>query len=298
MRSANDAAVAVAENVGGSVPKFAALMNSKARQIGCKNTHFVTPNGLPAKGHYSSAYDLCLIARYALRYAVFNEVVITRKHLLNSRTINRKDLAVFAKAKFLKDYPGADGIKSGYVKEAGYCYVGSATRDGWRLVSAVLKSDDSSRDTAVVMDYVFANYRPVVVAKAGKACTRAEVERGSPASVPAAPVRDFHVVVPKSGANVTTKCEFKPLKAPIPAGTAVGAMIAMVDGREAGRIDLKSTEPVKVSIAHRVWGWTKWGGIGIVCLVMGRRYGNALTKSARRRRRRVTAPVRGFNRFG
>ena len=158
MRSANDAAVAAAEHVAGSVPKFVAMMNRKAREIGCRNTHFVTPNGLPAPGHYSSAYDLALMARYAMRYPIFNEVVRTTKYFLLTRTINKKDMAVISPSKFLRNYPGADGVKSGYIRQAGNCYVGSATRDGWRLISAVLKCKNANQDTAALMDYGFNNF--------------------------------------------------------------------------------------------------------------------------------------------
>lgn len=298
VRSANDAAVAVAEKVGGSVQRFSSLMNQKAKEIGCTDTHFVTPNGLPAKDHYSSAYDLCLMARYALRYPVFDEAVNTRKYFLSSRTINRKDMAVFAKSKFLKNYPGADGVKSGYVKEAGHCYVGSATRDGWRLVSAVLKSGNTAQDTAAMMDYAFGNYKPVVVARADQACVEANVKGGSRAGVPAAPSKDFRVAVPKTGGTVTTTCQFRELEAPVPAGTVVGAMIASVDGVEAARVELQSTERVDISLARRVWAWTRWCGLVLVCLAMGRRYGNAFTKGSRRRRRRVPEALRSFNRYG
>ena len=166
MRSANDAAVAAAEHIAGTVPKFADMMNKKAVEIGCADTHFVTPNGLYDPNHYSSAYDLCLMAKYALRYPVFNEAINTKKYTLASRTINRQDLVVFSKSKFLKDYPGADGVKSGYTKQAGYCYVGSATRNGWRLISSVLKSENSGSDTVALMDYGFTNYQPVNVARA------------------------------------------------------------------------------------------------------------------------------------
>ncbi len=100
VRSANDAAVAVAEHVAGSVPAFVNMMNRKAAQIGCEDTHFVTPNGLYDKDHYSSAYDLCLMARYALQYPLFNEAVNTRKYCLASRTMNKKTLPSIIRASF------------------------------------------------------------------------------------------------------------------------------------------------------------------------------------------------------
>ena len=182
IRSANDAAVAAAEHIAGTAPKFAAMMNKRAAEIGCTDTHFVTPNGLYDPNHYSSAYDLCLMAKCALKYPVFDEAVNTRKYTLASRTINKKDMVVFSKSKFLKDYPGADGVKSGYIKQAGYCFVGSATRDGWRLVSSVLKSENSGSDTGALMDYGFDNFQAVNVARADSDRVNVEIKGGSKGS--------------------------------------------------------------------------------------------------------------------
>ena len=297
VRSGNDAAVAAAEHVAGSVAKFAALMNKKAVEIGCKNTHFVNPNGLYAKGHYSSAYDLCLMARYAFRYPVFNEAVRTQKHVLDSRTVNRKDLAVFSRSKFMKYYPGADGVKSGYVKQAGYCYVGSATREGWRLVSAVLKSDNSNLDTMVLMDYGFTNFEPVIVAQAGADLATAQVRGGAAAEVPIAPASDLRVAVPKHGARVTTRCETQPLTAPVSKGTKVGTVVASVNGVDICRVDLLATQDVDIGFIQKAWIWTRTCGVVIVCLVLGGKYGAALTKAPGRRRRRVTASLRNPDRY-
>ncbi|MCX8053120.1 MAG: D-alanyl-D-alanine carboxypeptidase [Armatimonadetes bacterium] len=297
VRSANDAAVAAAEHIAGSTAKFAAMMNRKAREIGCKNTHFITPNGLYAKGHYSTAYDLCLMARYAFRYPEFNEAVSTRKYFLNSRTINKKDLAVFTRCKFLKDYPGADGAKSGYVKQAGYCLVGSATRDGWRLICAVLKSDNAGRDTAAVMDYGFAKFQPYLLARANTPCAAVDIKGGSSATVAAAPVDDVRVIVPKTGARITTRIEPASLEAPIRKGTKVGTLVASVNGSPAVRVEMRAAEDVGISFARKAYWWTKTGGIIIAVALIGRRYGAASAKSAGRRRRRVAAPLRSFDRF-
>ena len=111
-----------------------------------------------------------------------------------SCTNYKKDLVVFCKSKFLKDYPGADGVKSGYTKQAGYCFVGSATRDGWRLVSAVLKSENSGNDTAALMDYGFDNFQPVDVARVDSDRVNVEVNGGSKGSIEAVPARDLRVV--------------------------------------------------------------------------------------------------------
>ena len=297
IRSANDAAVAAAEHIAGSVPKFAEMMNEKAAEIGCKDTHFVTPNGLHDDKHYSSAYDLCLMARYALKYPIFNEAINTKKHILDSRTINKKDLAVFARTKFMKDYPGADGVKSGYIKQAGYCYVGSATRNGWRLVSAVLKSDNAGRDTATVMDFGFNNFEPLTVIQAGQTCTQAEIKGGAAKTVEAAVEDDLKVVVPKTGAQVTTKYNLKLVEAPIARGAKLGTVTASVNGVDVTSVNLYATQDIGVSFARRAWWWIKTCSIVAICLMIGNKYGTAFTKNTRRRRRRVTASLRDFNRF-
>ena len=296
VRSANDAAVAAAEHIAGSTAAFAQMMNKKAREIGCTDTHFVTPNGLYSKNHYSSAYDLCLMARYAFRYPVFNEAISTRKHFLNSRTINRKDLAVFSRCKFLKNYSGADGAKSGYIKQAGYCLVGSATRNGWRLVCAVLKSDNAGRDVAAAMDYGFSNFEPYLVARANTPLAEVEIKGGAGSAV-AAPVEDVRVVVPKTGARIVTRLDPVALEAPIDKGAKVGTLVALVNGVPAAKVEMRAVEDVGISFARRAWRWTKIGAVVIAIAAVGRRYGAASAKSARRRRYRVAASLRGTDRF-
>jgi len=297
VRSANDAAVAAAEHIAGSTSKFAAMMNRRAREIGCRNTHFLTPNGLYSKDHYSTAYDLCLMARYGFQYDLFNEAISTRKHFLDSRTVNKKDLAVFSRCKFLRDYPWADGAKSGYVKQAGYCLVGSATQGGWRLVCAVLKSDNAGRDVVAAMDYGFAGFEPYTVARANLPCAGAEIRGGDRATVPAAPVEDVRVVVPKTGARITTRLDLLPLEAPVVRGAKLGKIVASVNGKPAAAVELLAAEDVGISVARRAWWWAKTCGLVVAVLLVGRRYGTTAAKGPRRRGRGVTATLRGIDRF-
>ncbi len=296
IRSANDAAVAAAEHIAGSTAKFAALMNMKAREIGCKNTHFVTPNGLYDKNHYSTAYDLCLIHRYALRYPIFREAVKTRKYVLNSRTVNRKDLVVFSRCKFLNDYPWAEGAKSGYVKQAGYCLVGTAVRDGWRLVCAVLKSDNAGRDMAAILDYGFSAFEPYTVARSGVPCAYTQVRGGNSAEVPLAPVRDVRVIVPKSGARIVATVRSTELEAPVKAGTKAGTITILVNGSPAVSMELKCARDVGMSWVRRAWFWAKRGTLFVGVVVLGA-YGTAIAKNTRSRRRRFTTPLRRLDRF-
>ena len=297
IRSANDAAVAAAEHISGNVSQFSVLMNKKAAEIGCKNTHFVTPNGLYDPAHYSSAYDLCLIARYALGNPIFNDAVNTRKYFLNSRTINKKDLAVYALSKFMKHYPGADGVKSGYIRQAGHCYVGSATRNGWRLVSAVLKSGNAGADTSAMMDYGFNNFEQVMVAQTHQQYSKAKVLGGDADAVTLATAHALRVVVPKTGAKVATRLIVNPLQAPITKGAVVGKLVATVDGENVASVNLRAADAVGISLARRAWAWAKLCGIFAICLVVGGKYGTAFTKNSRLRRRRVAPFQRDYNRW-
>ena len=123
--SGNDAAVAIAINVGGSIAGFAALMNEKAKALGAQNTHFVTPNGLHDAEHYTTAYDLALIASYAMQNETFREIVGTTYYRTVTGEITR---TVKNKNKILWEYEGGNGVKTGYTMAAGKCLVFSAER--------------------------------------------------------------------------------------------------------------------------------------------------------------------------
>lgn len=145
LRSANDGCVAVATHVAGSVPAFVSLMNERAKACGATHTRFNNPNGLNDPFHTTTARDLALIGREAMRNPVFREVVRTPKYQIR-RTINVKDKWMKTRNKWLRKDPTADGIKTGYTVPAGHCYVGSATRQGFRLITVVLDSDHWQKD--------------------------------------------------------------------------------------------------------------------------------------------------------
>lgn len=294
VRSANDASVAAAEHIAGSTENFAIVMNHKAASLGCTDTNFVTPNGLHDPEHYSSAYDLCLMTRYALRFKAFNEAVNTRKYFLNSRTLNKEDLCVYTHSKFLRSYPGADGVKSGYTRQSKTCYVGSATRDGWRLVSAILGSPNANAETAALMDYGFNNFERVQVITANQKCGDAKVTGGRYAAISALATKSLSIPVAKTGSKVTTRLRFSPIEAPVDKGDRVGKIAAVVDGQEVASVGLKAGEEMGISLWRRGLILAKGCGMLVALLIVGR-YGREITKSARRRRRRVASPLRRYN---
>jgi len=145
--SANDAATAIAEHVAGTQEAFVEMMNRKATELGMKGTHFANPQGFDEETHLSTAYDLWLLARYALSNPIFARVVATREWKGLSST-NR----------FLTLYPGADGIKTGTTPLAGECLVASATRGEQKGLVILLNSPDRYGEAASLLDYYFRNY--------------------------------------------------------------------------------------------------------------------------------------------
>lgn len=157
--SGNDAAVAVAETVAGSVPEFARLMNEKARSLGAYNTHFLNPHGLTAQGHYSTAHDMAIIAAYAMKNPLFREMVGRTSY--NMKYMDGHTKYVTTTNRFLKSgFPGANGIKTGFTNAAGDCLVASATR-GLKTMIAVFYNDDYRWDDAPTwLEFGFSFYDP------------------------------------------------------------------------------------------------------------------------------------------
>ncbi len=152
--SGNDAAEAIAANVAGSIPAFVDMMNANAIRIGARNTHFSNPHGLPDPvNHYTTAYDLALIASYAMQNPDFVRIVSTREYDVNF--LNRSSSHVTNTNKLLKTYPGINGIKTGYTNDAGDCLVAGAKRNGVQLIAVMLNDDYRWTDAVKLLDYGF-----------------------------------------------------------------------------------------------------------------------------------------------
>ena len=163
LESHNDTAVAIAEHLGGSVEGFAKKMNEKAARLGMNSTHFITPNGLDADGHYSTASDMCLLASYAIQNTDFLDLVQTKSYQFTDIS-GKRSYSLTNRDAFLSYYEGALGIKTGFTGKAGYCFVGAAKRGNTVLTSCVLASgwppDKSWKwtDTKALMDYGMNNF--------------------------------------------------------------------------------------------------------------------------------------------
>lgn len=157
LRSGNDAATAIAENVGGTEEGFAYLMNEKAEMLGMEHSHFMNPHGLDVKEHYSTAKDMAQLSAYALRNPIFQEIVQTK--LKKVPNPNEAWNYIWSnKNKMLSLYPGANGVKTGYTKLALRCLISSATRNGQQLAVVTLNDSDDWADHSRLLDYGFKKF--------------------------------------------------------------------------------------------------------------------------------------------
>lgn len=170
LNSGNDAAVAIAEGVAGSTENFVQIMNCKAREIGCKNTHFENPNGLSAETHYSTAFDMALITAYAMENETFSHIAATKEYQIKSG-----NSVTYLKNhnKLLWQYKGCVGVKTGFTKITGRCLVSCADRDGVKIIAVTLNDRDDWRDHCWFFDDAFSKIvHKTVINKNERICTR------------------------------------------------------------------------------------------------------------------------------
>jgi D-alanyl-D-alanine carboxypeptidase (penicillin-binding protein 5/6) len=167
VRSGNEGANAIAEAISGSVPNFVDLMNETANYMGCTSTHFANPNGLHDENHYTTARDMSIIAKEAMNNSIFRQIAATTSYSLpksnmqKARTVKNSNNALMVQGENNKFFYGyVNGIKTGFTNPAGYCYVGSASKNGVSLISVILYSDSTGRwtDTKKLMEYGFSQY--------------------------------------------------------------------------------------------------------------------------------------------
>ncbi len=181
LESSNDAAVAIAEHVGGSVENFCKMMTDKAIDLGAKDTLFETPNGLDAGNHHSTSYDLALMSNYALQNKEFVKIINTSNITFSS---DKRAYTFNNKNRLLKEMEGANGIKTGFTNKAGHCFVGSAKRNGMQLVSVVLQSgwgdrgkNQKFKDAKELLNYGFNNFKYYYIIDNSQIATNLHVER-------------------------------------------------------------------------------------------------------------------------
>lgn len=239
MVSGNDAAIAVAEHVGGTVENFANMMNRKAKALGAVNSNFVTPHGLDRENQYSTAYDVALITIEALKNPIFAEIVSTTVSSIPGHRLNNTN-------ELLGYCNGVDGVKTGYTGKAGRCLVTSAKRGGMRLISVILGSPTKNaraNASRALLDYCFANFSMHTLIKAGEVYAKVPVHRGVGEVVELRAEQD--IVVPLSDLELEMldgkSSVPEVLNAPVYAGTDSGYVEFTVNGEVLGSSMLKTS---------------------------------------------------------
>jgi len=248
LRSANDAAAAIAEYIGGTQEGFVALMNQRAAELGARDTHYVNPHGLDDPNHYSSAYDLALLARYALTLPEFRRIVTTTERVIpwgghpwNRVLYNRNRLLTGP-----DPYPGAIGVKTGYTRRAGSCLVGAAERGDLELIAVVLNSPDMYGEVKALLDYGFAYFHSEIVVRSGQPLAELPVSRGDSRRVTVVSEGDLAVAVrEEEAASLSTKVTLpSELAAPVTLGQVVGRLEAFLGEERVGTVNLVAGEAV------------------------------------------------------
>jgi serine-type D-Ala-D-Ala carboxypeptidase (penicillin-binding protein 5/6) len=229
IQSGNDAAVALAEHVAGSVDSFVGEMNAAAQALGMQHTVFRNPHGLPSRGHYTTARDLALLAKAIIEeYPDFYSIYAEREFSYNGIAQHNRNALLW------RD-PSVDGMKTGYTESAGYCLVTSAQRDGMRLIAVVLgaPSPRSRNDGAQkLLEYGFANFETHRLYSAGQEIDNARVWGGEIEYAELGLAEDIYVTIPRGGypklaARMDVLAE---LAAPLVRGTKVGEVKISFDG--------------------------------------------------------------------
>ena len=230
LESANDAAVAIAIGLCGSVEQFVRHMNQKAEQLGLRDTHFENPHGLDAETHYTTAADLALIARAALAHPTLRTIVSTRKTTipLNGTQGVR---SLLNHNKLLRNYPGAIGVKTGFTKRSGRCLVSAAERDGLTLIAVTLNAPDDWNDHTRLLDAGFAAYERVVLCDDQEFQTMLGVAGGKEAYVLIRNQQSVALTLPRNRGSMhaTVELNDRMLFAPVRAGTQVGTLTFRCD---------------------------------------------------------------------
>ena len=259
LASGNDAAVAIAEHIGGTVENFCRLMTERAAELGCRDTVFLTPHGLPCEGHYTTAHDLALIDREAMTHDIFRQIVSTTRAKIpwEGRDYDR---VLTNKNRLLTAYEGATGIKTGYTRKAGRCLVFGAEREGMAIIGVVLNCPDWFDEAARLMDEAFARWDAMTLLCAGEHLRTIPVEGSGGAAVDAVLTDDLTGLVPESALPQVEINLPSSLTAPVRAGDALGTVRMVYQGEALCEVTLVAADSIRRDDFPARWKryWQNW----------------------------------------
>ena len=232
--SGNDATVALAEKIAGTEKAFVKLMNDKAKNLGLKNTNFVNATGLDAEGHYSSAYDMSIMARELVRHEKILEFSSIYEDYLRKNTA--KKFWLVNTNRLVKFYSYIDGLKTGYTGNAGYCLTATGMKNDMRLISVVMgeeNTDNRTTDTLAMLDYGFNMYSVNKVVNKDKSLGNVRVNLGDIENVDIMLEEDITILNnnQKGKKNITYEINTNNINAPVKKGDVVGKIDVYEEGR-------------------------------------------------------------------
>ena len=244
LESANDAAVAVAIGLCGSVEGFVAKMNETAEGLGLRSTHFENPNGLPAASHITTARELARIAAELLNDPFLRSVVATKKETIPQGGVEDRRLLVNHN-RLLWRYDGCIGVKTGYTKQSGRCLVSAAERGGVTLIAVTLDDPDDWADHTALLDYGFSKIRSLELCRAGDITFDLPLVGGAESSVRLESVGDLSVILPVGHFDIVCTIECRRFEyAPIERGTVCGFAVFRCDRDGDGQAEVIGSVPL------------------------------------------------------
>ena len=246
--SGNDAVVALAEYIAGSVDEFVKMMNDKVKELGLHDTVFKNPHGLDTANHYSSAYDMAIIAKELIKHEdVFKYTSIYEDYL---RKGTDRELWLVNTNKLVKFNPIVDGLKTGYTKEAGYCLTATAKKDGMRLISVVMGEPDTntrSNETNELLNYGLSKYKAETLMKKNKVIDKLNIEKASKRSVNIVPISDYSIVKEKTKkiGKISYDLDLNNIKLPFKKGKKIGKLKVFENNKLIKELDVTINEDLK-----------------------------------------------------
>ncbi|MHB8126884.1 MAG: D-alanyl-D-alanine carboxypeptidase family protein [Desulfitobacteriaceae bacterium] len=285
MDSANDVAVAIANFIGGNEDTFVQMMNQQAQDLGLNDTHFTNPHGLSEIGHYSTAHDMTLIARYGLQKSVLAEIVKTKvkdfprtkQGVLPDRLQNHN--------KLLWQYDGADGVKTGYTDLAGNTIVASATRNDRQLLVVILKGASATsiyKDASNLLDYGFSQFHNKLLASKSQIINSVNLENGQILKL--GPAKDIYGTIANNQDGIDYQLKAVPtnVKLPVKVGDELGRVDVFILGNLVQTVPLVAQNTLSLPKPN-FFGYFFSGGVLILGLITTLRIRRHLRRRERRR---------------
>lgn len=246
--SGNDAVVALAEKIAGTEESFVKMMNDKVKELGLKNTNFKNPHGLDTANHYSTAYDMAMIAKELLKHEKVLEYTSIYDTYLRENLPTK--IWLVNTNRLVRFYQGVDGLKTGYTEEAGYCLTFTAKKNNMRLLGVVMgepTSDTRNNEVKEMLDYGFAQYELETMLSTKSVIDKKEVSKGKQRYVDLVPSQNINFLNKKTDAkrNASYEVKINSLKAPIKVGDKVGTLIIKENNEKVREVDITISKNIE-----------------------------------------------------